>query len=104
MNIVNWIPCSEKLPKSDERVLITIKGQYNKCIGIGIYEDGKNKYEDCSFVIEEYEDIYMEETQYLPKGWYEVSLYTMTGCIIVDAEVTAWAKLPSYYGNIIIKV
>lgn len=99
MNKLNWIPCSEKLPKSGHPVLISIRGLYSLYIGIGIYEDGKNKYEHCPFRIDDYEDNYMEETSYIPKGWYEVSLYTMTGCqIIEDVEVTAWTKLPNCYG------
>lgn len=97
MNKLNWIPCSKELPKSGQPVLITMKGSDFKGIGIGIYEDGNQKYMYCPFGIDDYKNEYMAETPYLPKGWYEVSLYTMTGCQIINVEVTAWVKLPTSY-------
>lgn len=72
-NKYKWIPTEEKLPESDEVVLITVSGVYNnltfqRAVQLGSYDDSDG------WIVEGYEE------------WY-------------DSNVTAWMPLPEPYGE-----
>lgn len=93
--INGWMSIKEMMPDPEERVLLctvsTVRGKKYEHITIGIYEDGKIN-EDVA------ED--GEKGGYIvPKGWWEVGVYSevISG---IDDEVIAWMPLPEVYEEI----
>lgn len=95
-----WIPCCERLPASEERVLICASGKRydGKVIQIrttAMYEDGTMHTEDSSYNWEDHDFEYCEETDdyIIPEGWWEQSMYCEEFGA-VDDFVTHWMPLP----------
>lgn len=94
-----WIPVTERLPKSGEKVLVCCRikwvgGGGRSYVCEGFHSDQKT--ETCLY----YEDIdvdYDEETDesYLPEGWWE-TIYNWEdyGFVAIEDFVTHWMPLP----------
>ena len=101
-----WIPVTERLPKNETEVEVTIERRY--CSGEvrrftcrAIHEDGKMTTEESDYGWDdayEYGYEYNEETDsyIIPEGWYEQNLYCDESRNI-DDHVIAWMPLPKPY-------
>ena len=101
-----WIPCSDKLPTVEEKVLIFAKrkyrgGSFKYIITTAMYEDGtvlendsKWRWEDIEAEWDEEEDCYI-----IPEGWWEDKAYNPDGALnyAIYDEVIAWQPLPQPY-------
>lgn len=103
----SWINLEEKMPKTEERVLLhtvsTVRGKKYEHITIGIYEDGKINEYDSKYCWDDNgtdwydnEDVAVDSEKggfIVPKGWWEVGVYSevISG---IDDEVIAWMPLP----------
>lgn len=102
-----WIPVTERLPKSEKRVLILTKvkgwnGKEYQEIMCGFYEDGNIWCED-SKVCWDYEmkreENYDEsrDDYRVPEGWFEESINHIDdyNCVLIGDPVTHWMPLPA---------
>ena len=100
-----WIPCSERLPEAEERVLIFAKrkyrsGGFKNIITTAMYEDGTVLENDSKWRWEDLDAEWNEEDCYIiPEGWWEDKAYNPDGELnhAVDDEVIAWMPLPEAY-------
>lgn len=101
-----WIPCSERLPEVETKVLIHAKrkyrdGSFRDIITTAMYEDGTMLEDDSKWHWEDIEGEWDEENDcyIIPKGWWEYKMYNADGELnhAVDDEVIAWQSLPSPY-------
>ena len=94
MNAHDWIPVTERLPKSGVHVLLACK-----CGGSSYVCDGFHT-EKFSLEIAVWEDIeadYNEGTDeyYFPEGWWEViKNWDDYSSVAIEDEVTHWMPLP----------
>nr|DAZ63760.1 MAG TPA: Protein of unknown function (DUF551) [Caudoviricetes sp.] len=111
--INGWMSIKEMMPDPEERVLLctvsTVRGKKYEHITIGIYEDGKiNEYDSKYCWDDNGTDWYDNEDvaedgekggYIVPKGWWEVGVYSevISG---IDDEVIAWMPLPEVYEEI----
>ena len=91
-----WIPCSERMPKPEERVWIQTK-RGNVCFAM--YEDGTISEEDSVFGWYDVDfEKWDEENDcgIIPEGWWEWTEFRPDDEYDspVDEEVVAWMPLP----------
>ena len=106
-----WIPCSERLPEAEERVLIFAKrkyrsGGFKNIITTAMYEDGTVLENDSKWRWEDLDAEWNEEDCYIiPEGWWEDKAYNPDGELnhAVDDEVIAWMPLPEPYKEVLNK-
>lgn len=100
-----WIPITERLPKNEETVLITVEhrpigGKPYRRVIKAFYEDGNMNTEDsgCCWDTSEGDWEYDEESDgyIVPEGWYEDTDYCEVLGIVGDF-VLAWMPLPEPY-------
>lgn len=105
-SIGGWIPCSERLPEAEERVLIFAKrkykgGGFRNIITTAIYEDGTVLENDSNWHWEDIDGEWDEEEDcyIIPEGWWEDKQYNPDGVLnyAVDDKVVAWMPLPEPY-------
>lgn len=101
-----WIPCSERLPTVETKVLICAKRKYkgehfHHIITTAMYEDGTVLENDSVWYWEDIEGEWDEENDcyIIPEGWWEYKNYNQDGELnhAVDDEVIAWMPLPEPY-------
>lgn len=101
-----WIPCSERLPKAEQEVLVLTRRKkgdgFRYIVTSGFYEDGtvlENdsiwNWTDCNF--EKYNED--EDCYIIDAGWWEYRHYNPDDVYnnIIDDEVVAWMPLPEPY-------
>ena len=98
-----WIPCSERLPEVEVKVLILAKrkytdGTFKDIITTAMYEDGTILENDSKWRWEDIEGEWDEENDcyIIPEGWWEDKAYNADGELnhAVDDKVIAWMPLP----------
>ena len=101
-----WIPCSERLPEVETKVLIHAKrkymdGSFRDIITTAMYEDGTMLEDDSKWHWEDIEGEWDEENDcyIIPEGWWEDKMYNADGELnhAVDDEVIEWQPLPEPY-------
>lgn len=101
-----WIPCSERLPVTEVKVLIHAKrkykdGSFKDIITTAMYEDGTVLEDESIWFWEDVEGEWDEEAEcyIIPEGWWEDKAYNADGELnhAVDDEVIAWMPLPEPY-------
>lgn len=111
--INGWMSIKEMMPDPEERVLLctvsTVRGKKYEHITIGIYENGKINEYDSKYCWDDNgtdwydnEDVAVDSEKdgfIVPKGWWEVGVYSevISG---IDDEVIAWMPLPEVYEEI----
>lgn len=103
MENTTWIPCSERLPTVETKVLILAKrkyrdGSFKNIITTAMYEDGTMLENDSRWRWEDIEGKWDEENDcyIIPEGWWEDKMYNADGELnhLVDDEVLYWQPLP----------
>lgn len=101
-----WIPVAERLPMSENEVLIMANRKYAGCkeisiITIAMYEDGTIRENDSIWCWEDIDGEFDEEENcyIIPKGWWESRQYNPDDVYnnAIDDEVIAWMPLPEPY-------
>lgn len=101
-----WIPCSERLPKPEEEVIIHAKrkcrgGDTHDIIAMAMYEDGTIREHDSTWSWYDLDGDWDEEEDcyIIPEGWWENNKYRRDEDYNnpVDDEVIAWMSLPEPY-------
>lgn len=103
--IPHWIPVSERLPKSEERVLVYAEtrcadGKTCGHITTGMYEDGSVWREDSDWVFNDFESLGAYDEEHddykIPEGWWEYTIYNDDeGNYPISDFVTHWMPLPA---------
>ena len=106
MENTTWIPCSERLPIVETKVLILAKrkyrdGSFKNIITTAMYEDGTMLENDSRWRWEDIEGEWDEENDcyIIPEGWWEDKMYNADGELnhLIDDEVIYWQPLPEPY-------
>lgn len=100
-----WISVKDRMPKTEQHVLVSIKTAYGNCYTtvaahVGYHE--RNSESDgwsleCEIDWDEYDE--KNDWYWVPECWYEVNFVDdNTNWIIdkVDGEITHWMPLPKY--------
>lgn len=100
-----WIPCKERLPANEERVLICADRKFQdgntiQIIAVAMYEDGTMYTNESGFMWEDIDFEYDEEADdcIIPEGWWEQTMYCEEFSK-VDDFVTHWMPLPEPYNE-----
>lgn len=96
--IRGWIPCSKKMPKPEEEVLVLTK---SGTITTAMYEDGTIYEGDSCWVWNDCEFKYDEEEDdcIISEGWWEYKHFNTDDVYNneIDEKVIAWQPLPEPY-------
>ncbi len=101
-----WIPCTERLPKPEEEIEISVKrtrcGEEYYFSVRGFFEDGKVWNWDSNYLWYFSEDAVewddKREDYKIPEGWWECSSYSAEKNVnAIDDTVLAWRPLPDPY-------
>lgn len=102
-NGAGWIPVSERLPKCEKEVEVTVerhlptKTIYLTCRAM--YEDGTIWQQDSGFNWENFDDCKYDEERddwKVPEGWFESVSYAEE-CATIDDCVIAWREIGEPY-------
>ena len=102
-----WISVKDRLPKTEQKVLVSIKTAYGtRCTTIAAhvgYHERNSESDgwslDCEIDWEEYDE--ENDVYWVPECWYEVNFVDDNPNWIidkVDGEITHWMPLPSTEG------
>lgn len=99
-----WIPCSERKPEPETRVIVTVKSVTNhRYTTTAFYENGKINTEDSGYGFTEtahdrgWEYVDEEDAFIIPESWWEDDGGENVFEIDDDYEVIAWQPLPEPY-------
>lgn len=97
-----WIPCSERQPVVETKVLICARrryrdGTFHYIITTAMYEDGSISEHDSIWNWEDIDGEWDEENDcyIIPEGWWEDKMYNPDGQLnyAVDDEVIKWMPI-----------
>lgn len=102
-----WIPCSERLPVSEEEVEVTVERRCHNATGEdeiyhftcrAMYEDGTVTTEDSAYCWDNFNFEYDEnkDTYTIPEGWWEVVSYSEEMGQIDDFVIAWMPRLKPY--------
>lgn len=99
-----WIPCSERLPETDKKVLVNLHNTYGKDVILMASHIGYHERTSEDYGWQEYEGDteYDEENDcfWIPECWYESNYVEDNANWIIDeceGTITHWMPLPETY-------
>lgn len=102
-NMNKWISVKDKMPKSEEPVLVRYKiDKRPDAVGIGFYESGNTTYEGSRYAFDDSNPRLIYDSRIndsiITEGWYEPRFFPdifEEEPAFIDLEVTHWMPFPS---------